>query len=485
MIENSRFDGSAVERAGWLLFCALICGITFGFGIPYCICKLYRWETGHTVVNGRRLSFHGRARDFFLKWIGMEICVALLSVLSLLLGPFAFILIAFYVSYMWVATRRFLIQNTEIEGGWERSWGEQEYPAPQQTYEPFNLKSKDLVTADGMMAYCTHYGFTSGTDYSAWWTMFERVAELVAPDKEVVMSFTGYREDREGESLPVACAVCNSRVISVWEGGVSEIPVEQVLQVTVRPGAPMHTLEIQHQAGSISFQVSPTKGSLIADCLRRSIAACACELFPDRAEEFNRRMSVQKAPPAETDSPRQEPEEPEKKKSNTALWIGGGAAAVVLCVVSVVCYYKLILPKIRPPKAPPAPSVSMTDPSGSALDDSSAAGDESLASNEPKVPQEYLNALEQAQSYSDTLHLSKQGIYDQLTSEYGGKFPAEAAQYAIDNVEADFKANALAQAENYYNNLNMSKEDVRDQLTSAYGGRFTQDEADYAIENLH
>lgn len=65
------------------------------------------------------------------------------------------------------------------------------------------------------------------------------------------------------------------------------------------------------------------------------------------------------------------------------------------------------------------------------------------------VPKEYRNALEKAKSYSDMMHMSKQGIYDQLTSEYGEQFPADAAQYAIDNLDADYKANALAQAKSY------------------------------------
>ena len=32
------------------------------------------------------------------------------------------------------------------------------------------------------------------------------------------------------------------------------------------------------------------------------------------------------------------------------------------------------------------------------------------------------------------MHMSYQGIYDQLTSEYGGQLSAEAAQYAVDNL---------------------------------------------------
>lgn len=54
-----------------------------------------------------------------------------------------------------------------------------------------------------------------------------------------------------------------------------------------------------------------------------------------------------------------------------------------------------------------------------------------------------------AKTYSDMMHMSKQGIYDQLTSEYGEKFDAEAAQYAIDNLNADYNENALKCGENY------------------------------------
>lgn len=48
---------------------------------------------------------------------------------------------------------------------------------------------------------------------------------------------------------------------------------------------------------------------------------------------------------------------------------------------------------------------------------------------------EYRNALRSAKTYSDMMHMSKQGIYDQLTSEYGDQFDVEAAQYAIDNLD--------------------------------------------------
>ena len=102
----------------------------------------------------------------------------------------------------------------------------------------------------------------------------------------------------------------------------------------------------------------------------------------------------------------------------------------------------------------------------------------------PSIPTEYLNALAQAETYSSQMHMSKKGLYAQLTSEYGGQFPADAAQYAVDNVNADWNANALAQAKDYQATMNMSKNAVYDQLISEYGGQFTADEAQYAVDHL-
>ena len=47
------------------------------------------------------------------------------------------------------------------------------------------------------------------------------------------------------------------------------------------------------------------------------------------------------------------------------------------------------------------------------------------------------------------MHMSKARIYDQLTSENGEKFTSEEAQYAIDNLNVDYKENALKCGENY------------------------------------
>ena len=96
----------------------------------------------------------------------------------------------------------------------------------------------------------------------------------------------------------------------------------------------------------------------------------------------------------------------------------------------------------------------------SSTESSTVSQEQSETTAEPKaaeasVPTEYKSALKKAESYSNLMHMSKQGVYDQLTSEYGEQFSPEAAQYAIDNVKADWDANALEKAKSYQDTMSM------------------------------
>ena len=104
-----------------------------------------------------------------------------------------------------------------------------------------------------------------------------------------------------------------------------------------------------------------------------------------------------------------------------------------------------------------SPSVSeetTAEPAPEVTAEPEATPQTSSAESEPEenIPTEYKSALKSAEAYSKIMHMSKTGIYDQLTSEYGDKFSAEAAQYAVDNLEADWNENALASAQfpNYF-----------------------------------
>lgn len=102
---------------------------------------------------------------------------------------------------------------------------------------------------------------------------------------------------------------------------------------------------------------------------------------------------------------------------------------------------------------------------------------------EDDTPKEYKNALKKAELYAK-MNFSKQRIYDQLTSSYGEWFTKEAAQYAIDTLERDYKENALKTAENYSRTMNMSKNRIYEQLISSAWEQFTKEEAQYAIDNM-
>lgn len=91
------------------------------------------------------------------------------------------------------------------------------------------------------------------------------------------------------------------------------------------------------------------------------------------------------------------------------------------------------------------------------------------------------NALAAAQDDERILHLSKQRVYDNLTRDE--KYTPEDAQYAVDNLKADYKANALAAAK-YFQKIHMSPAEIQKQLTSQYGEKFTPEEAAYAMQHL-
>jgi hypothetical protein len=141
-----------------------------------------------------------------------------------------------------------------------------------------------------------------------------------------------------------------------------------------------------------------------------------------------------------------------------------------------------IVQPAEPATEEPAVSPEASEPADETAPVVEAAAPEPEA---PATPADYVSALIQAESYSEMMDMSKAGIYDQLTSEYGGQFSPEAAQYAVDTIDADWNANALASAKSFQETMAMSPEAIRDQLTSEYGSQFTAEEADYAVIHLN
>lgn len=53
------FDGSAGDFFVVYVLYVFLTAITFGLASPWTMCMLVRWQTEHTLINGRRLRFEG------------------------------------------------------------------------------------------------------------------------------------------------------------------------------------------------------------------------------------------------------------------------------------------------------------------------------------------------------------------------------------------------------------------------------------------
>ncbi len=93
---------------------------------------------------------------------------------------------------------------------------------------------------------------------------------------------------------------------------------------------------------------------------------------------------------------------------------------------------------------------------------------------------------EEAINYLKTLHLSKQGLYDQLTSEYGSQMTPEDTNTVIGRLEPLVNWNNLAvlSAQTYRSTLNLTGQALLEQLTSEYGSKFPIDQAQYGVDHV-
>lgn len=98
------------------------------------------------------------------------------------------------------------------------------------------------------------------------------------------------------------------------------------------------------------------------------------------------------------------------------------------------------------------------------------------------------NAYRQAQSYLEFSAFSKQGLIDQLTSEYGSGYKKKAAKEAVEYLEesgeVDWYDEAYRSAKDYLDSSPFSKKGLIAQLSSKYGGQFTEKQATKAVNKL-
>ncbi len=92
------------------------------------------------------------------------------------------------------------------------------------------------------------------------------------------------------------------------------------------------------------------------------------------------------------------------------------------------------------------------------------------------------NAVRSANSYLDFKGFSRNGLIDQLSSQYGDGYDVEDATIAVDSLTVDWDAQAARAAETYLEFKGFSCRGLIQQLSSEYGGKFTESQATFGAE---
>lgn len=94
------------------------------------------------------------------------------------------------------------------------------------------------------------------------------------------------------------------------------------------------------------------------------------------------------------------------------------------------------------------------------------------------------NAVRSAQSYLELMGFSRQGLIDQLSSEYGDQYDVADATVAVDSLDVDWNAQAVRSAESYLELTGFSCQGLVDQLSSEYGDQYTTEQAQHAAAQV-
>lgn len=114
--------------------------------------------------------------------------------------------------------------------------------------------------------------------------------------------------------------------------------------------------------------------------------------------------------------------------------------------------------------------------------------EETAAPSMPEMTASQENAVKEARSYLSSMAFSRQGLIDQLSSEYGSKFPIADAEFAVayieKNSEVNWNTQAAKSAKEYLASQSFSCAGLIDQLSSEYGSQFTESQATYGATQV-
>ena len=99
------------------------------------------------------------------------------------------------------------------------------------------------------------------------------------------------------------------------------------------------------------------------------------------------------------------------------------------------------------------------------------------------------NAYEAGLDYLEYMGFSKQGLIDQLSSEYGDGYEKADAEVAVETIEknglVDWVEEAKESAQSYLDSMSFSKDGLIEQLESPYGDNYTHEQAVEAVEAVY
>ena len=99
------------------------------------------------------------------------------------------------------------------------------------------------------------------------------------------------------------------------------------------------------------------------------------------------------------------------------------------------------------------------------------------ADDTPELTASQKNAVRSAENYISFSGFSRQGLIDQLSSEYGDQYPVEDATIAVDSLNIDYNEQAKRSAETYLDMSGFSCQGLIDQLSSDAGDKYTPEQA--------
>ncbi|MGI5842238.1 MAG: DUF898 family protein [Christensenellales bacterium] len=68
-MKKSEFTGGLLPMIGYGILIWLVTIFTLGIATPFVMVAYFRWEAGHTHIQGRQLKFVGKGGELFLKFL--------------------------------------------------------------------------------------------------------------------------------------------------------------------------------------------------------------------------------------------------------------------------------------------------------------------------------------------------------------------------------------------------------------------------------